>query len=120
MYRGDLFGQGHRLGARPRSSKVVVMKLGAVCLCMLSIPFVAGAQLRPNATSYYDDSFNGVIAQFVDGGSWKSIVTLINLDTSEGSFTLHFYANDGSPLTIQTSAGTGTSVTGLIPAAVPA
>jgi hypothetical protein len=68
-----------------------------------AIPFVATAQTRANAVSYFESSISGVISQFVDGGAWKTIVTLVNLDTSVGTYTLHFYADDGSPMSIQTT-----------------
>jgi hypothetical protein len=92
------------------------MRLAAISLCIAVIPLMAIAQPKPKSTSYFDSSFDGVIAQFVDGGSWKSIITLINIDTAPGTYKLSFYADNGSPMTIQTSDGTGTTLTGTIPA----
>ena len=90
------------------------MKVAAIGLLL---PLVATSQLQPRVTGYGDAPGNGVIAQFVDGGSWKTIVTLINLDNRAGSYTLRFYADNGSPMTIQTTDGTGTTLTGRIPPA---
>jgi len=56
---------------------------------------LANAQVKPNSTSYYDSQIDGVISQFVDGASWKTIVTLVNLDTTAGTYTLRFYAGEG-------------------------
>jgi hypothetical protein len=78
--------------------------------------FLGHAQAtRPNSTSYYDSDFDGIIAQFVDGANWKTIVTLINLDTTPGTYTLTFYTDDGSPMSVQTTAGSGSTITGAIP-----
>jgi hypothetical protein len=90
------------------------MRIATISLCIMMISLSAIAQVKPNSTSYFDSDFNGVIAQFVDGGSWKSIITLINIDTVPGSYTLRFYADNGSPMTIQTTDGTGTTLTGII------
>ena len=78
-------------------------------------PLLTHAQLHPNSTSYYDVSFDGVISQFVDGASWKTIVTLVNLDTTPSPYTLKFYADDGTSMAIQTTAGTGSTITGTLP-----
>ncbi|MBZ5584384.1 MAG: hypothetical protein LAQ30_19660 [Acidobacteriia bacterium] len=81
------------------------------------IPVLAFTQVRaqPHTTSYYDSSSNGVITQFVDGGYWKTIVTLVNLEVLPSSYTLKFYGDDGKPLQFQTTDGTGTSITGTLP-----
>jgi hypothetical protein len=59
--------------------------------------------------------FDGVIPQFVDGASWKTIVTLVNLDTTPTVYTLKFYADDGTSMVIQTTAGTGSTIAGTLP-----
>ena len=92
------------------------MRLAAMGLCITMTALTATAQVKSDSTSYYDSSFQGVIAQFVDGGSWKSIITLINIDTVPGKYTLSFYGDNGKPMTIPTTDGTGTSLTGTIPA----
>ena len=73
------------------------------------------AQLQPKSTSYFDHSLDGVISQFVDGASWKTIVTLVNLDSTPSTYTLKFYADNGTPMVIQTTAGTGSVITGTLP-----
>jgi hypothetical protein len=42
-------------------------------------------------------------------------VTLVNLDTTPSPFTLNFYADDGTTMAVQTTAGTGSTVTGILP-----
>ncbi len=42
-----------------------------------------------------------VIPQFVDGGAWKTSVTLINLDSHRVHFFLLFFKDDGSDLTVR-------------------
>jgi hypothetical protein len=59
---------------------------------------------------------NGVIAQLVDGAGWKTLITLVNLDDTVSPYTLRFYADDGSPLTLTTTVGTGNSFPGTLPA----
>lgn len=82
----------------------------------LAAPLIGRAQSSRKSTSTFGTSIDGVIAQVVDGGSWKTIVTLVNLDTGVGNYTLRFYADDGSPMTLETSAGTGSVITGSLPA----
>ena len=91
------------------------MKVAAISLYTVMIPLAATAQVKPHVTSYFDSPFTGVIAQLVDGASWKSIVTVINRDMAPGNYTLRFYADNGSPMTIQTTDGTGNTLTGTIP-----
>jgi len=56
-----------------------------------------------------------VIAHMVDGDGWKTIITVVNLDDTAASFTLKFYADDGTPVVYATTNGTGTSIFGTIP-----
>ena len=84
-------------------------------LLLCCVPFLTHAQLQPKSTSYYDASFDGVISQFVDGASWKTIVTLVNLDSTPSTYTLKFYADNGTSMVIQTTAGTGSVITGTLP-----
>jgi len=60
-------------------------------------------------------SGNGVIAQLVDGDGWKTLITLVNLDNSTATYTLRFYADNGSALAVATSLGTVSSFTGALP-----
>jgi hypothetical protein len=87
----------------------------AILVLLCFTPLLTHAQLHPNSTSYYDASLDGVISQFVDGASWKTIVTLVNLDTTPTAYTLKFYADDGTSMVIQTTAGTGSTITGILP-----
>lgn len=64
----------------------------------------------------------GTLAQIVDGGGTSTIITLVNLQsTSTGAaatvpYTLYFYDNNGSPLFLSTTAGTGSVLSGTLPA----
>jgi hypothetical protein len=73
------------------------------------------ARVRPKSTSTYTSSIDGVIAQVVDGASWKTIITLVNVDTGTGAYVINFYADNGSPLTLSTTAGTGSTIAGTLP-----
>jgi hypothetical protein len=39
-----------------------------------------------------------VLVHLADGLQWTTTFTVVNLDTAPASFTLYFYANDGTPL----------------------
>jgi hypothetical protein len=54
----------------------------------------------------------GVIAQLVDGASWKTIITLVNTDSTSGTYTIYFYDDKGAPVTLETTAGTASQVSG--------
>jgi hypothetical protein len=57
----------------------------------------------------------GVLAQIFDGGGAHTTVTLTNLDNTTASYTLNFYHDDGTPLTLITTAGTNSSLAGALP-----
>jgi hypothetical protein len=55
----------------------------------------------------------GTLADIVDGGGTSTIITLVNLQSAANfstpatvAFTLSFYADNGSPLTLSTNVGT--------------
>jgi len=84
--------------------------------CLLaSTHWQVSAQAKRQSTSYFSSSIDGVIAQLVDGGSWKTIITLVNLDTTSANYTLRFYSDSGTPLSLDTSAGSGSVLTGTLP-----
>ena len=56
----------------------------------------------------------GALSQIVDGGGTSTILTLINLDGSAGPYTLHFYDDNGNPLTLSTTEGVGASISGIL------
>jgi len=58
----------------------------------------------------------GVVPHVVDGDGWKTIFTLVNLDSSAASFTLRFYADDGTPAAFPTTSGTSSTITGTLAA----
>jgi hypothetical protein len=57
----------------------------------------------------------GVFAQIMDQGGARTTFTLVNLDATPAPYMLNFYKDDGTPLTLITTAGTTSSVTGSIP-----
>ena len=59
---------------------------------------------------------SGIIAHIVDGDGWKTSVSLNNIDASPSQYALSFFAENGSPLPLQTNLGTGTTIYGTIPA----
>jgi hypothetical protein len=72
------------------------------------------SRIHKTSTSSFESSINGVIAQFVDGGAWVTIVTLVNLDTAVCTYTIEFFGEDGNPLAFPTTDGTATTITGMI------
>jgi hypothetical protein len=58
----------------------------------------------------------GVISQLVDGDGWQTWITLSNLDATPSQYLVSFIKDDGSPLSLQTSQGSGTYVYGVLPA----
>ena len=92
------------------TTKLLILLLSfGVSACM------SHAQVQPLSTGMFDSHYNGVIAQLVDGASWKTIVTLVNLDTTPATYTLKFFADNGTPMVVQTTAGTGSSISGTLP-----
>jgi hypothetical protein len=51
----------------------------------------------------------------VDGGTWKTILTLVNVDTTVGAYVIKFYADNGSPMTLPTTSGTANTIAGTLP-----
>ena len=82
------------------------MKL-ALCLALLGVQAFAGETI-PGGPS--------VVPHVVDGDGWKTIFTVVNLDSSAASFTLRFYADDGTPVAFPTTSGTSSTITGTLAA----
>jgi len=82
------------------------MKL-ALCLALLGVQAFAAETV-----------FGGpsVVPHVVDGDGWKTIFTVVNLDSSAASFTLRFYADDGTPAVFPTTSGTSSTITGTLAA----
>jgi hypothetical protein len=91
------------------------MRLMVLCCTLLTIPDLTLAQVRLKSTSTFTSSIDGVIAQVADGASWKTIITLVNVDTGVGAYVIDFYADDGSPLVLATTAGNSSSIAGTLP-----
>lgn len=59
---------------------------------------------------------DGVVTHIVDGDGWQTTVQLNNIDPAPSQYKLSFFAENGTPQTLQTNFGTGTFVSGTIPA----
>ena len=57
----------------------------------------------------------GTLAQVVDGGGTYTIITLVNLDNVTIPYKIFFFADSGSALTLNTSAGTNSVFSGTLP-----
>jgi hypothetical protein len=82
------------------------MKL-ALCAVLLAVQAFAAETI-----------FGGpsVVPHVVDGDGWMTIFTMVNLDNSAASFTLRFYADDGTPVAFPTTSGTSSTITGTLAA----
>jgi hypothetical protein len=85
----------------------------------LFLAFVTAAsgqtRVHRSSTSMINESIDGVVAQLVDGGAWLTIITIADLDTTTTSYTVSFFAENGTPLSIPTTDGPGVSLSGVIP-----
>ncbi len=79
---------------------------GVVAALLIAAPAFASDEVYPGG---------GTLAQIVDGGGTYSIITLINLDTVAANYNLYFYADNGSALTLTTTAGTASVLSGQLP-----
>ena len=58
---------------------------------------------------------SNTLVHIADGGQWTTTFSLVNLDTSTASYTLNFYADDGTPLSLGiVGSGTASVVTGAL------
>jgi len=80
----------------PRAS----FALGAVAAFFSYVPL--------SAPAYASDivyAGGGALSQIVDGGGTRTILTLVNVDSSAAPYTLYFYDDNGNPLTLSTTSG---------------
>ncbi|HEV2198393.1 MAG TPA: hypothetical protein VGR73_01125 [Bryobacteraceae bacterium] len=59
-------------------------------------------------------SGGGVFPHVADGGGNQTAMTLVNLDDTANTYTLTLYSDGGTPLTMATSAGTGSTFSGTL------
>lgn len=57
----------------------------------------------------------GAFTQIEDGGGTQTTFTIVNLDSVAASYTLYFFDDNGNPLTVSTTAGTGSNLPGTLP-----
>ena len=67
-----------------------------------------GAQTSSTTTS--------ALAHFAAGGSWTTGIFVVNTGNQAGKFSLAFYGDDGSPVTLPFSTGATSTLSGSIPA----
>ncbi len=58
---------------------------------------------------------SAVVTHLVDGDGWQTSVSLNNIDAGPSQYKLSFFAENGSPLSLQSNFGTGTFVYETIP-----
>lgn len=83
-------------------TKIAIAVLAALAF---SLPALASDVVNPGG---------GTLAQIVDGGGTYTIITLANLDSVPVPYTLYFYGDSGTPLTLSTSAGTNSVFSGIL------
>jgi hypothetical protein len=82
------------------------------------LKFIIAIALSATAAFATDLIFSGesqVFAQVVDGSSWKTTITLLNLGSNTATYGLNFYGDDGKPLSFDTSIGPASVFAGTIP-----
>jgi len=80
--------------------------LWALLLIVLAIPAAATDIVNPGG---------GVLAHIVGGGPWTTDITLVNLTSISAAYEVHFYGDDGQPMTLATTQGTNSVLTGNLP-----
>jgi hypothetical protein len=59
---------------------------------------------------------NRTISHIADGGGWRTTIVLVNADSSPAAFTLNFFGEDGSPMTLAIAGrGRVSSISDTIP-----
>lgn len=86
-------------------SKKLSFAASVAAALVLSLPAYASDQIYPGG---------GTLAQVVDGGGTYSIITLVNLESVSIPYTLNFYNDAGQALTLNTTAGTNSILTGTL------
>jgi hypothetical protein len=80
---------------------------------LAAIPLLAET---PHPKPNVDVGLSSALAHIADGGQWTTTFTLVNLDTVPAPYTLDFYADDGSPLTLGLAGiGSVTTTSGVLP-----
>ena len=76
---------------------------------LLSLLLLAAPLAAVNVTG------SNTLVHIADGDQWTTTFTIVNLDTTEASYVLYFYANDGTPLTLNiVGTGSVSTVTGAL------
>jgi len=84
-----------------------------VLTILAAIPLLAETPPpKPNV----DIGISSALAHIADGGQWTTTFTLVNLDSVPAPYTLDFYADDGTPLTLGIAGiGAVTTTSGMLP-----
>lgn len=94
------------------------MKIVTAMVALAAPAILAAAQtsrVHTKSTSTFESSLDGVISQFVDGGAWQTLVTLVNVDSVPCPYTISFFGDNGAALSFPTSDGTGITISGILP-----
>ena len=67
---------------------------------------ISASESHPNVVVFIGDR---VIPQFVDGGGWKTSITMVNLENHSTSFKVLFFQDNGTDLAVQV-LGQGTVI----------
>jgi len=88
--------------------KKASLALAAAAALFVSVPASASDIVFPGG---------GTLAQIMDGSAVgaRTVITLVNLDVVPAPYTLSFFNDGGSALTMSTTAGTGSALAGTIP-----
>jgi hypothetical protein len=80
---------------------------------LAAIPLLAET---PPSKPNVDIGISSALGHIADGGQWTTTFTLVNLATVPAPYTLTFYADDGSPLTLGLAGiGAVTVTSGVLP-----
>jgi hypothetical protein len=66
----------------------------------MKIRFLLGLVLLAAPLAAVNVTGSNTLVHIADGDQWTTSFAIVNLDTTEASYTLNFYANDGTPLTL--------------------
>lgn len=92
------------------ANKIAMLRRISLTLCAA---IVLGCTTARASDSIF--AGGGTFAQIMDQGGARTTFTLINLDTVAAPYTLSFYGDDGNPIALTTTAGTGVSLFGTLP-----
>src|SRR5579872_6089108 len=92
------------------------MKKVFVCLAMLIAMNLGAQESSRLSKDSIVVSLQNAFVHIADGDGWTTEFTLINLSGTAAPYTLRFFGDDGTPLTLDIAgAGSVTSIAGIMP-----